>query len=558
MSDYPKANQWLADTHQIENIVHCLENYNLYSQDHALQEAVVREGADWATGQLTEFGAASGSAERILWGTQSNINKPCLHTHDRYGNRTDEIEFHPSYHQLMSVAKASGLHSLPWTSSKPGRYVARSALYFMQGQVEAGHCCPITMTFACIPTLQKQPNIAEQWLPGVTNLNYDPSNQVHHQKTGLTLGMAMTEKQGGSDVRANSTRAYPLSQPGPGKAYELVGHKYFVSAPMSDGFLALAQTEAGISCFLVPRWRPDGTKNPIQINQLKDKMGNISNASCETELRGAYGWLIGDEGRGIANILEMVAMTRFDCMLGSASGMRHAVAQVTHHCEFRSAFGAKLIDQPLMQNVLADLILESEAATALSFRMARALDQSDSNPAEQLLVRIGTPVAKYWICKRVPGHAYEAMECIGGSGVMETSIMPRLYREAPINSIWEGSGNVQCLDLLRAIDKAPESLDVLLAEISLAKGENQLLDRAIKELGNTFGDRSNLEYQARSAVEKMALALQASLLIRTGNSLVSDAFCAARLGERSGHVYGMLPSGIDCKGLIDRARPRAD
>jgi len=366
----------------------------------------------------------------------------------------------------------------------------------------------------------------------------------------------MTEKQGGSDVRANSTRAYPLSQPGPGQAYELVGHKYFVSAPMSDGFLALAKTDAGISCFLVPRWRPDGTKNPIQINQLKDKMGNASNASCETELRGAYGWLIGDEGRGIANILEMVAMTRFDCMLGSASGMRHAVAQVTHHCQHRSAFGAKLIDQPLMQNVLADMTLESEAATALSFRIARALDQSDNDPAEQLLVRIGTPVGKYWICKRVPDLTYEAMECIGGSGVMETSIMPRLYREAPVNSIWEGSGNVQCLDLLRAINKSPESLDVLLSEISLAKGENRLLDNAISQLNKTFGNRSDLEYQARSTVEQMALALQASLLIRTGNSLVSDAFCAARLSERSGHVYGMLPRGINCKALIERARPQ--
>lgn len=555
MCHYPIAEKSAANTHVVENQPPYLQNYNMFSADTALAEAVKREGAVGAEATLGEFGRLCGSTERIHWGIQANANKPRLHTHDRYGNRIDEVEFHPAYHQLMSAAIVNGMHALPWTRPGEGGNVTRAALFYLQTQVEAGHLCPITMTFACIPTLKKQANLAEQWIPKITSRHYDPRNVPHTEKYGLTIGMAMTEKQGGSDVRKISTHAYPIGAVGPGEAYELLGHKFFVSAPMCDAFLMLAQAAGGISCFLVPRWRPDGSKNPIQINQLKDKMGNASNASCETDLRGAYGWLVGDEGRGIANILEMVALTRFDCMVGSSAGMRQAVSQVTHHCHYRSAFGAKLENQPMMQNVLADLALEAEAAMIMCMRSARALDNAGNNAGEALLIRIGTAVGKYWICKRTPAHAYEAMECIGGGALMENSLMPRLYREAPVNSIWEGSSNVQCLDVLRAMQKEPDSLEVFLAEIAAAKGQNKLLDRCLVKIQATFSHRSELEYQARSIVEKMALAMQAALLIQAGNSSVSDAFCAARLGEESGHVYGMLPKGIDCKALIDRARP---
>ncbi|MGI9295947.1 MAG: isovaleryl-CoA dehydrogenase [Pseudomonadales bacterium] len=555
MSHYPIAEKSTANTHVVENQPPYLENYNMFITDEALAEAVKREGAAWAESTLSEFGGLCGSAERIRWGIQANANRPRLHTHDRYGKRIDEVEFHPSYHQLMSAAIASGVHALPWTQPGEGANVARAALFYLQTQVEAGHLCPITMTFACIPTLKKQANLAELWIPKITSCHYDPRNVIHTEKRGLTIGMAMTEKQGGSDVRRNSTRAFPVGTGGPGEAYELLGHKFFVSAPMCDAFLMLAQAEGGISCFLVPRWRPDGSKNPIQINQLKDKMGNASNASCETDLRGSYGWLIGEEGRGIANILEMVALTRFDCMVGSSAGMRQAVSQITHHCHYRFAFGDKLENQPLMQNVLADLALEAEAAMIMCMRTARALDEAGNNDRDALLVRIATAVGKYWICKRTPAHAYEAMECIGGSALMENSLMPRLYREAPVNSIWEGSGNVQCLDVLRAMQKEPDSLEVFLGEIAEAKGQNKLLDSGLQKLQIELSDGSGLEYRARGVVEKMALAMQAALLIQAGNSTVSDAFCAARLGEESGHVYGMLPKGIDCKALIDRARP---
>jgi putative acyl-CoA dehydrogenase len=551
---YPVAAKIMAYTHTVENQPPLLENYNSYSQDLALVEAVHREGASWAQSRLDKFGATTGSREKIDWGIAANANKPTFCSHDQYGQRVDEVTFHPAYHQLMCDSKAQELHSLPWNETGPGANVTRAALYYLQAQVELGHLCPITMTHACIPTLRKQPDIAKQWQEKILNPHYDPRNIPHVEKQGLTIGMAMTEKQGGSDVRTNSTKAYPIGSAGPGEAYELVGHKYFVSAPMSDGFLMLAQTEGGISCFLVPRWRPDGSKNPLQLNQLKDKMGNVSNASSETELRGAYGWLIGEEGRGIANILEMVALTRFDCMMGSAGIMRQAVTQITHHCHYRSAFGKKLSDQPLMQNVLADLALESEAALALSMRIARAQDNAGSDTAEAMLVRLGTAVGKYWVCKRTPAHAYEAMECIGGSAVMENSMMPRLYREAPINTIWEGSGNVQCLDVLRAVRKEPESLQAILDEIGQAKGAHPLLDSAIKQLPDMFQDTDTMEYRARRITEKLALGLQASILVQNGNALISDSFIQARLGDGSGHVYGMLPTGIDCKAIIERAR----
>lgn len=557
MESYAVSNQWMADTHPVENVPPPLENFDSWLEDEALREAVRTFGGRWGEAGLARFGLDCGSAERIEWGRQANENPPRLHTHDSRGHRVDEIEYHPAYHSLMTVAKENLLHSLPWVDERPGAHVVRAAMLYLQTQVEAGHGCPVVMTFACVPTLRKQPDVAAQWLPKVTCSIYDPANRVDSQKVGLTIGMAMTEKQGGSDVRANSTRAYPIGQGGPGKEYELVGHKFFVSAPMSDGFLMLAYTEQGLSCFLVPRWRPDGTKNPIQINQLKSKMGNVSNASCETELRGAFGWMVGEEGRGIANILEMVSLTRFDCAIASAAGMRQAVAQALHHCSHRSAFGAKLVHQPLMQNVLADLALEAEAATWLGLRLAHALDRAANDETEGLLLRIGTAVGKYWNCKRAPGHAYEAMECIGGSGFMETTIMPRLYREAPVNAIWEGSGNVQCLDVLRAIGRAPETLDVFLQEVERAAGRNAHFDRHLQALKNGCKELEAASCGARALVEKMALAWQAALLIRYARAEVSDAFCKARLGGASGHLYGMLPRDADCPAIMQRAWPRA-
>jgi len=556
MNDAVPSKQLMAETHAVENVPPPLQDSNLWLEDAALREAVGAFGGEWGEAQLVQFGQACGSPERIEWGRQANENPPRLHTHDRYGHRIDEVEYHPAYHRLMAVAREQRLHSLPWVETRSGAHVVRAARLYLQTQVEAGHGCPVVMTFACVPTLNKQPEIAGQWLPRITNPVYDPSNRVDHEKAGLTIGMAMTEKQGGSDVRANSTRAHPVGRHGPGELYELVGHKFFVSAPMSDGFLMLAYSDGGLSCFLVPRWRPDGTKNPIQINQLKQKMGNVSNASCETELRGALGWMIGEEGRGVANILEMVALTRFDCAVASAAGMRQAVAQALHHCQYRSAFGARLADQPLMQNVLADLALEAEAATWLGLRLAHAVDRASTDEAEGLLLRIGTAIGKYWNCKRVPGHAYEAMECIGGSGVMETTIMPRLYREAPVNAIWEGSGNVQSLDVLRAIRRTPETLDVFLQELELARGRNARFDRHLEQLKAQCQALDSAAFRARALVGDMALAWQASLLIRYGEESVSDAFCSARLGEGSGYLYGNLPGGVDCRAVVQRAWPR--
>lgn len=554
--DFTPGSRYWAETHKVENQPSALENYNLFTTDVALQESVAAHGGQWAAADLQRLGAITGSAEVIEWGFQANENRPQLHTHNRYGARVDEIKYHPAYHQLMNLAIEEGVHSLHWTEERPAAQLVRAAKFYLMTQVEAGHGCPITMTSAAIPALRHQPDLYEYWAPKILARHYDPGNVCHRQKAGVTIGMAMTEKQGGSDVRTNSTCAYPLGEGGPGGAYELVGHKYFVSAPMCDAFLILAQTPPGISCFLVPRWRPDGTKNPLQIQKLKNKMGNVSNASSETELRGALGWLVGQEGRGVATILEMVAMTRFDCMIGSAAGMRQAVAQATHHCSRRMAFGKLLSDQPLMQNVLADLIIEQEAALAMTMRIARALDHSASEEQERLLVRMGTAVGKYWICKRTSGHAYEAMESIGGMGLMEDSILPRLYREAPVNSIWEGSGNVQCLDMLRALQKTPESLDAFMAEIERSRSLQPQMDQAIDDVHRELGMTEGLEYQARRVVEKMALALQGSSLLQFGDWRVAEAFCRSRLGSLNhGWVYGTLPEGIDCEALIKRATP---
>ncbi len=415
---------FLADTHEVSNVSCDLADYNLFEQDKALQEAVAREGGGWAFEDLTAFGGLIGSADYLELGTLANRCAPELETHDRFGNRVDLVKFHPAYHTLMRTSIEHGLHSSPWTHPGPGAHVARAAHTYLHGQVEAGHGCPITMTFAAVATLRASPDLAQAWEPKITARVYDPRNVPDGKKQGLTVGMAMTEKQGGSDVRSNTTRAHPIGKEGTRQAYELVGHKYFVSAPMCDAFLVLAQAPGGLSCFLLPRWRPDGSKNPMQVLRLKRKMGNISNASSETELRGALAWMVGEEGRGVRTIIEMVAMTRFDCMVGSAAGQRAAVSQALHHCSKRWAFGKVLNEQPLMQNVLADLVLENEGALAMSMRIARALDHRDDRH-EDLLMRLVTAVGKYWICKRTPNHAYEAMECIGGSGVMEDGPFPR-------------------------------------------------------------------------------------------------------------------------------------
>ena len=551
----PASVSSLADTHEVINVSRELADFNAYTQDSALREAVGREGAGWAHEALTAFGRLTGSADYLELGVLANRNPPELDTHDRFGHRVDLVRFHPAYHTLMKTAIEHGIHSTPWTDPRPGAHVARAAHEYLHTQVEAGHGCPITMTFAAVPTLRLTPALAQRWEPRITARTYDPRNVPDGQKPGLTIGMAMTEKQGGSDVRANTTRAHALGVGGPGQPYELVGHKYFVSAPMCDAFLVLAKTAAGLSCFLMPRWRPDGSKNPMQVLRLKRKMGNVSNASSETELRGALAWMVGEEGRGVRTIIEMVAMTRFDCMVGSSAGQRAAVAQALHHCSIRSAFGRVLNQQPLMRNVLADLVLEHEGSLALTMRVARALDHR-ARSHEDLLVRLVTAVGKYWICKRTPHHAYEAMECIGGSGVMEDGPFPRLFRESPINAIWEGSGNVQCLDVLRAMQKTPEVLQAFNDEVALARGGNAALDRHLAALHKDFADPAELEFRARDLVDRMALALQAALLVQHAPSFVSDAFCASRLAGAGLRNYGALPAGPDCVAIIERATPR--
>ena len=550
--------RFLDQTHEVINVSSELAGYNMYTQDAALREAVQREGAAWAQADLTRFGQLTGSADYLELGALANRYPPELDTHDRFGHRVDLVRFHPAYHTLMKTAIEEGIHASPWTDPQPGAHVARAAKFYLQAQVEAGHGCPITMTFAAVPSLLTTPALAQQWVPKITASVYDPRNVPDAAKQGLTIGMAMTEKQGGSDVRANTTRAFPVGASGPGEAYELVGHKFFVSAPMCDAFLVLAQAPGGLSCFLLPRWRPDGSKNPLQVLRLKRKMGNVSNASSETELRGALAWMVGEEGRGVRTIIEMVSMTRFDCMIGSSAGQRAVVSQALHHCSLRSAFGTVLNQQPLMQNVLADLVLESEGSLALTMRMARAMDQRATDPHEDQMARLLTAVGKYWICKRTPQHAYEAMECIGGSGVMEDSPFPRLFRESPVNAIWEGSGNVQCLDVLRAMQKTPDVVQAFFQEVARARGGHAQLDRYVADLQSAFTDLSELEYRARDLVGRMALAVQAALLVQHAPSVVSDAFCASRLSGGSHHHYGTLPRGVDCAALMARATPQCD
>lgn len=540
-----------AETHEVTNQVPPLQGINLYHADLPLKQWVHRFQGDWADNELGAYGQLAGGA-LMEAGFLANENKPVFKSHDRVGNRIDLVEFHPAYHQLMSAGIAHGITSAPWTQPGPGAHVARAASMYLHNQIEAGTCCPMTMTYACVPALKLQPELAEKWLPKILSRQYDPRNLPIEQKTGATIGMAMTEKQGGTDVRANTTRAYAVGLGGPGQAYELVGHKWFCSAPMCDAFLTLAQTEKGLTCFLLPRHRPDGTRNQFYIQRLKNKLGNQANASSEVEFRGALAWMVGDEGRGVPTIIEMVSMTRFDCMIGSSSLMRQALTQASHHCAYRQVGGRALADQPLMQNVLADLALESEAALALTMRMGRAIDNAHDEHEEKF-ARLVTAIGKYWICKRAPAMINEAQECLGGAGYVEESILPRLYREAPVNSIWEGSGNVQCLDVLRALSKEPDVLEVLFNELGDGHGDAHLKNQ-IEQIKADFRDTDDIQYRARQLTEDVAVALQAKLLLEAGNALVSDAFIASRIAGR-GRVYGTLPRGLDAAALVTRSTP---
>ncbi|MBL4610535.1 MAG: acyl-CoA dehydrogenase family protein [Pseudomonas sp.] len=540
-----------AETHEVTNQVPPLEGTNLYRADLPLQEWVRRFGGGWADSELAAYGRLVGDP-LMQAGFLANENKPVFKSHDRYGHRIDVVDFHPAYHELMAAGIAQGITSAPWTDPRPGAHVARAASMYLHNQIESGTCCPMTMTYACIPSLRMQPDLAEVWLPKILSREYDPRNLSIQQKTGATIGMAMTEKQGGTDLRTNTTRAHPMGSGGPGQAYELIGHKWFCSAPMCDAFLTLAQTEKGLSCFLLPRHRPDGSRNQFYIQRLKNKLGNWANASSEIEYRGALAWMVGEEGRGIPTIIEMVSLTRFDCMIGSSSLMRQGLTQATHHCAHRAVGGRPLADQPLMQNVLADLALESEAALALTMRMGKAIDSS-SDEHEKKFARLVTAIGKYWICKRAPGMINEAQECLGGAGYVEENIMPRLYREAPVNSIWEGSGNVQCLDVLRALSKEPGVLEVLFSELGDGHGDAHLT-RHIEQIKSDFSDTDDIQYRARQLTEDVAVALQAKLLLEAGNDVVSSAFIASRLAGH-GRAYGTLPLGTDVAALVARATP---
>lgn len=542
----------LADqfrTHAVENQATPLGEYNAYDSDPALQEAVAREGGGWAQSHLSAYGAVAGG-ELMALGYTANENKPKLKSFDRYGNRIDEVEFHPSYHRVMQLGMAYGVHAYAWRNAdKTGAHVARAALAYLHNQAEAGTSCPLTMTHSAAAALQHAPALAAQWLPRIHSYEYDPRVLPAAQKTGCTMGMGMTEKQGGSDVRANSTRAYAQAD----GSYELVGHKWFFSAPMCDAWLILAYTDAGLGCFLAPKILADGSRNAIRVQRLKDKLGDWSNASSEVELLGAWAQPVGAEGRGVATILEMVALTRLDCCIGSASLMRQALVQAIHHARHRKAFGKRLIEQPLMQNVLADLALESEAATALTFRIARAVDASSRDEHEAAFARLATAIGKYWVCKRCPGFVNEAQECLGGAGYVEETNLPRLYRQAPLNSIWEGSGNIQCLDVLRALNREPRSREALFLELSTARGAHPLLDREILWLQTALSERDSLERRSRLVVERMAQALQAAILLRTGRDDSARLWCESRLGNEHGLQYGTLSADAPCTAMIERA-----
>ncbi|HEY9390404.1 MAG TPA: acyl-CoA dehydrogenase family protein [Mycobacteriales bacterium] len=549
-------------THEVTNQPPPLVDHDTYTTDVALVEGVARHGRagsapepadqdltsrDLAHQELAALGRLAGSEQAQVWARQANANPPVLTTHDRYGHRIDEVEFHPAWHELMRVAVNHGMHGTAWVDPGPAPHLRRAARTYLWYQVEAGHVCPISMTYAIVPALRHAPDLAARYEPGLTSTSYDFGLRPPESKAGLIAGMGMTEKQGGSDVRANTTRAVPAGD----GTVRLTGHKWFMSAPMSDLFLVLAQGPAGLSCFCVPRVLPDGTRNALRLQRLKDKLGNRSNASAEVEFDGAVGWPVGPAGRGVPTIIEMVTMTRLDCVVGSAAILRQATAQAIHHASFRSAFGGPLRDKPLMRTVLADLAVESEAATALWLRLAAAVDAG-----EEALARLGTAVGKFWVCKRTPTVVAEAMECLGGNGYVEDSGLPRLYREAPLNSIWEGAGNVIALDVLRAAARRPDSVAALLAEVETAAGADPRLDRAVSRVKAELADPDRIEARARRIAAAMALVLQGSLLVRYAPAPVADAFCATRLGGDPG-VPDVLGCGVGSHTaeIVDRAAP---
>ncbi|MGE0713556.1 MAG: acyl-CoA dehydrogenase family protein [Planctomycetota bacterium] len=538
-------------THDVQNQPPLFEDVDLFAGDAALREAVERWDAGWALDELGEVGRRSGSRELFELGRLANIYTPKLRTHSDQGHRLDEVEFHPAYHQLMEAQMRHGAHCLGWTAGRPGAHVARAAIFYLLTQPEAAVSCPISMTHAVVPSLRNAPELAAEWEPRIASRVYDPSFRPASEKRGVTLGMAMTEKQGGSDVRANTTEAAPLS----GDEYLLRGHKWFCSAPMCDAFLTLAQAPGGLTCFFVPRWLPDGTKNNFFVQRLKEKLGNRANASSEIEYDQTWARRVGEEGRGVSTIIEMVHSTRIDVSLGCAGIARQAVARAIHHCRHRAAFGKRLVEQPLMLNVLADLALETEAATTLALRVTHAMDRAQAgDAAEGAFGRIATAVAKYWIAKRCPAVIVEALECHGGNGYVEEGMLARLYREAPLGSIWEGSGNVQCLDVLRALRRTPEALPALLGELESARGGDARLDAALDGLRAELSDPADVEPRARRLVERLALTLQASLLVRHAPQPVADAFCGSRLVE-GWRELGTLAPGGDHAAIVARALP---
>ncbi len=547
----------MAATHEVVNQARPLVGHDVYGTDDVLSEAIER-GPHECDGEALEhlhaMGRLAGSETAQEWAVQANAFPPVLKTHDRYGHRIDEVDYHPAYHQLMGTSVANGLHASPWRPG--GSHLTRAAGFYVWSQVESGHGCPISMTYAVVPALRAQPELAAVWEPRFSSLEYDGRGVPANEKTGCLAGMAMTEKQGGSDVRANTTRAVPVDGGGSGAAYALTGHKWFCSAPMTDAWLMLAQAPKGLSCFLVPKWRPEGTRNEVHLQRLKDKLGNRSNASSEIELDSAAGWMVGEEGRGVPTIITMVNHTRLDCIIGSAGGMRAALALALHHAAGRRAFGRELIDQPLMRNVLADLAVESEAATLAMVRVAESYDVDPADEQEGAFRRLATAVVKYWVCKRQPPFVAEALECLGGNGYVEDSGLPRLFRESPLNGLWEGSGNVICLDVLRALAREPASWEAFRAEVGRASGVDQHFDDHLRVLDAELGDLEGIEGRARRVVERMALALCGSLLIRRGQPAVADAFCASRLGGDWGRSFGTLPAGLDIGAIIDRHRPK--
>lgn len=533
-----------------------LENYNLAAGDTPLLESIVREGAGAvSTAPILALGHELGTAAMLELGEQANVHEPVLKNFDRFGRRIDEVNFHASYHQLMALSMREGLHTSPWDNDARGRYVERAAKYYLKHQVEQGTSCPITMTFAVTASLREDPTCYAAWQPKLASRVYDPQSAPVSHKTSALFGMGMTERQGGSDVRSNASKAYPIDQPGAGQAYRIDGHKWFCSAPQSDALLVLAQAAEGLSCFLVPRFLDDGSRNAVIVERLKPKLGNRSNASSEIRLRNATGLLLGDEGRGVSVILEMVRHTRLDCCIGAAALIRRCLSEAIHHCSNRYTFGRRLIEQPLMKNVVADMALESEAATLLMMRLNRAYEEAAYSEEAAHFARLGTAVAKFQITRKETQIAREALECFGGNGYIEEAPMARLFRESPLNAIWEGSGNVQCLDALRAVQRTPESMDTLLAELERARGAIPAYDKWLSDLPELFRDQTTLELRARTLVESLAIGLQSALMIQHSPNAVAEAFVLSRLGPDRGQAFGTLPQHVDFTYIVERNHP---